>query len=287
MIEIKTNVGLSGYTTFGVGGKADWLVTVKTKEELLEALSYAREKKIKFVVIGGGSNVLISDDGFRGLTIINRATKREYVKDTVIAESGASLTKVASGSLDNGYLGFEFGIGIPGTIGGAVAGNVGTKIGNISDILVSAEVWHDGKISVVDGNSLDFDYRYSNIKGKSDFVILSAKFRLQEGDTSSAKEHVKDELKRRTSLYRGQTAGSYFKNPEEGKTAAELIDSLGLKGYHIGGAEVSTEHANVFRNAGGARAHDFYELEKNVTSKVLDRYGITLQPEVMKLGDFI
>jgi len=287
LIETEKNVELSRYTTFGVGGRADWLATVKSKEELLEALDYARKKKIRFVVIGSGSNLLISDEGFRGLVIVNRATKREYVKDTVVAESGANLTKVASQSLDDGYLGFEFGIGIPGTIGGAVVGNVGTKTGNVSDILISAEVWHEGKISVMDASSLDFDYRYSNIKEKPEFVVLSAKFRLQEGDTAIAKEHVKDELKRRATLYRGQTAGSYYKNPIEGKTAAELIDSLGLKGYRIGGAEVSTEHANVFRNAGGATAHDFFELERYVAGKVLDKYGVTLHPEVMKLGDFI
>ncbi len=286
MIQIQENVALAKYTTLGVGGDADYLAVVESRDEVLEALDYGYRQKIKSVVLGGGSNVLVSDKGFAGLVIINKATQHAQKGEILYAESGASLTKVASQTLDNGYLGFEFGIGIPGTIGGAVAGNVGTKIGNVSDILVSAEVWHDGKIENLPGDSFDFDYRYSSIKGKPEYVVLSAKFRLQEGDTHAAKEQVRTEITRRAGSYKGKTAGSYFKNPEGDKSAAELIDSLGLKGYRIGGAEVSTNHANVFRNIENATAKDFFELEHYVVRKVQDKFGVLLVPEVIKIGDF-
>ncbi len=287
MIEIEKNIVLAKYTTLGVGGNADYLVVVKSRDELLEALDYAYRNKLKYLVLGGGSNVLVSDEGFAGLVIVNRATAHTQTKDVMYSESGASLTKVASQTLDNGFLGFEFGIGIPGTIGGAVAGNVGTKVGSVSDILVSAEVWHDGKIESLPGDSFDFDYRFSNIKGKFEYVVLSAKFRLQEGDTATAKEQVRAEIARRAGSYKGKTAGSYFKNPSEGKSAAELIDSLGLKGYRVGGAEVSTEHANVFRNLGDATARDFVELEHYVVAQVKTKFDIVLEPEVVKIGVFI
>lgn len=286
MIDIKQNVPLSSYSSLAVGGPASSLVVVNNKEELLEALVYAEKEKEPVVVIGGGSNILVSDKGYSGIVIINKANKYERKADIVFAESGASLNRVASSSLDDGFLGFEFGIGIPGTIGGAVAGNVGTRMGDISGILLSAEVWHKGAVSIMDGENLEYDYRYSNIKGKEGYIVLSARFRLQEGDTTVAKSLVKDEIKRRLSSYRGLTAGSYFKNPKGDKAAAELIEAAGLKGFRIGGAEVSTDHANVFRNAGGAKASDFYELEKTVISKVKELFDIHLEPEVIKIGDF-
>lgn len=286
MLSIGKNVSLKKYTTLNVGGTAQELIIAEDKMMLLEALDYAYNNNLPFVVIGSGSNILISDRGFEGLVIINKSKNFEIKKGVIIADSGAMLSRVARASLDKNLLGMEFGCGIPGTIGGAISGNVGTIFGNVSDILVSAEVWHNGKLATLAGDNFDFDYRYSNIKGKNDYVVISGKFNLLSGDTTLAKENVKEDLVRRSRSYIGRTAGSYFKNPVNGKAAAFLIDSLGLKGYCIGGAEVSMEHANVLRNKGNAIAKDFYDLENHIVAQVKDKYGVTLEPEVIKIGKF-
>jgi UDP-N-acetylmuramate dehydrogenase len=286
MIDIQDNVSLSSYSTLGVGGSADKLVVIRSSEELVEALEFANNSKIPFVVIGSGSNLLFSDRGFAGLVIVNKASHYEINGTKVSAGSGSNLSAIARDALNKGLLGFEFGAGIPGTVGAAIIGNVGTSLGHISDILVSVDVWNKGKVKTVSGESLEFDYRFSNLKNKPDYIVISAKFQLEKGDNSDALELVKKDAARRAGSYRGRTAGSYFKNPREGRTAAEMIDSLGLKGYKIGGAEVSTDHANVFRNAGDATAKDFVELEQYVISKVMEKFDITLIPEVVKIGIF-
>lgn len=283
MLKPELGVNLSKYTTFSVGGKADFLVTATNRDDLVAALDWARDKNVPFLVLGGGSNVLVSDSGFRGLVIINRASDFEIKDNVVIAESGANLAKIARETLLDNLIGLHFGAGIPGTIGGAVVGNAGALRSDISEAFVSADVWCQGKVEIWQNNDFEFAYRYSKLKGNLDAVILSARFELERGETAEIIHDIQNDKTRRGKSYLGKTCGSYFKNPE-GKSAGELIDSLGLKGYRIGGAEVSPLHANVLRNIGEARAADILALEKYVCDKVFSKYKIRLEPEVVKIG---
>ncbi len=283
MLEINNDIELARYSTLGVGGNADYLAITSTQDDLLAALNWADKEKVPFVIIGKGSNLLISDEGFRGLVIINRILGYEIIGDRVEVNSGECLSKVALETLKEGLLGLHFGAGIPGTIGGAVADNSGALGYDISETLVSARVWQDGVISTWENGDFTFSYRSSKLKGGKNTVILSAVFELTKGDTKSELQIIEEDKKRRLASYIGRTCGSYFKNPE-GKSAGELIDSLGLKGFRQGGAEVSPEHANVLRNADSATANDFLILEETIIDKVREKYGIELETEVVKLG---
>jgi len=286
MINIQKNILLSKYTTLGVGGPAKYLVIVNTTEELIEALDYARNKHLEFAIIGGGSNLLVSDKGFYGLVIINRSGTWRKEGTYIIADSGASLSKVVNDTLGAGFTDLAFASGIPGTVGAAIVGNVGLASSCISDVLISITAWDKGNIKEILKSELNFGYRTSSLKKHQDIVVISAKFKLSSGNTDEALKMIIKDKKRRAFSYVGRTAGSYFKNPEGGKSAGELIDSLGLKGCSMGGAEISQNHANVFRNNGLATANDIYDLEKYVIEKIKDKYNIILEPEVVKLGTF-
>ncbi|MEI6266523.1 MAG: UDP-N-acetylmuramate dehydrogenase [bacterium] len=286
MINIQKNILLSKYTTLGVGGPAKYLVIVNTTEELIEALDYARNKHLEFAIIGGGSNLLVSDKGFYGLAIINRSGSWRKEGSYIVADSGANLTKVAYDALEAGWTDLAFASGIPGSVGAAVVGNVGVPDSSISDVLVSTIVWDGGLIKEIVNSELNFGYRTSILKQNRDVVVISAKFKLSNGKMDDTLKIILEDKKRRAFSYVGRTAGSYFKNPKGDKSAGELIDSLGLKSYSIRGAEISQNHANVIRNMGEATAGDIYDLEKYVIEKVKDGYNITLEPEVVKLGKF-
>lgn len=274
---------MSRYSTFGIGGKADLLAIAKTEKELIDLLKMAKNENLKFVVIGNGSNVLFSDEGFRGLIIVNKTGNYEVSGNTVYAESGVSLGLLAKKTSESGLSGLHFGVGIPGTVGGAIAGNAGALGVDISETLVTARVWNDGKIENWKNSDFDFNYRFSKVKNSNNIIILSAEFLLGQDLASDVFEQLESDKKRRARTYVGKTCGSYFKNPE-GESAGKIIDELGLKGYRIDGAEISELHANVIRNVGGAKASDILALEELINTKVYKKYNFRLVPEVVKIG---
>jgi len=283
VVNIQENVLLSNYSTFGIGGDAEYLCVVSTRDELIEALDWATRQDLASAVIGSGSNILFSDAGFRGLVIVNRSRSFTINNTTVTADSGVNFGQLARKTMEQGLIGLHFGAGIPGTIGGAVVGNAGALDFDISKTLVSAEVFINGKVETWQNADFGFDYRNSKIKNNPAVVILSVVFKLKAGDTADILVQIHDDQVRRGKSYIGKTCGSYFKNPE-GKSAGELIDSLGLKGFRIGDAEISTLHANVIRNVGNANATDVLDLEKYIQSKAWDKYKIRLTPEIVKIG---
>jgi len=302
-IDIKKDVALAPYTTFGIGGKAEYFCVVNDKDAILEALNWAHSEKMDFHILGGGSNVLVADNGVLGLTILNRASNYKIVNNIVITESGTSLSRITRESIGMGLSGLDFAIGIPGTIGGAVVGNAGAYGRSISDSLISGEVWENGNLNVLNNLDFNFGYRYSNLKNNSEKVFVSAEFSLYPGNKDEMRQIV-DEDKKRRKIYEGKNCGSYFCNVnvtdlsekqiekmnnfivQEKVLVGKLFDNLGLKGKKIGGAMVSEKHANVILNTGTATAKNILDLEKEIMRIFFEEYGIVLIPEVTKIGEF-
>jgi UDP-N-acetylmuramate dehydrogenase len=285
MVKIEKNVSLARYTTLGVGGNAEYFAKAISKDSLADLLKWSEAEKKPVTILGSGSNVLISDAGLDGLMIINRAIKIGIIHETATVESGASLSKLVKETIDEGLSGLEWASGIPGTVGGAIIGNAGANGGQIADVLVQAEVFHDGQVEIWHNADFDFRYRGSKLKGQAGFYLLSATFKLNPSTEKIDVSMIETDKKRRQLYFRGKTAGSYFKNPE-GFAAGDLIDRAGLKGFRLGDAMVSEEHANVLKNVGNAKADDFYKLEKHIVKVVQDKFGVILQPEVVKIGKF-
>ncbi len=294
--NLQKSVTLAPYTTYRIGGNADYFFVAKTKEALIEALAWASKEGIAYVIIGGGSNLLISDAGFRGLVILNRSNKYSISDGLVISESGMILSTLARKTVDLSLSNLDFAMNIPGTVGGAVVGNAGAYGKEISNSLDSALVW-----SAKEGlkkhlkEDLGFAYRSSTLKNNHESVLIEAEFQMQKEDKELMLEKAKSDLEKRKHDYQGLSCGSYFKNPINKKinlnketidnpSAGLLIDSLGLKGLSVGGASVSKYHANVIVNKNKATAKDIINLEKLIIKKVKERYDIELQSEVTKIG---
>lgn len=303
-VKIEENVKLSKYTTFQIGGNADYFCRVSGQEELIEALNWAKEQGVRVRIIGGGSNLLVSDNGYRGLVILNRVGEYELKDTRLTAGSGANLSVIARKMVEMSLSGLDFATGIPGTIGGAVAGNAGAYGKDISEVFVSAEVWQDGNIFELTRDDLHFSYRNSLLKNDENKVILNITLDLHRGDKEKMlSKQAGDAVKRRLD-YTGANAGSYFTNinesdlsPDQRKNleqfivhsklaVGKMVEELGLKGLKVGGAMVSQNHGNVILNIGGATAKDVIELERTIRDRVLAAYGILLRPEVIKIGEF-
>ncbi|MCE5259030.1 MAG: UDP-N-acetylmuramate dehydrogenase [Chloroflexi bacterium] len=280
---------LSRHTTFGIGGPADWLVVVESVSELAELRLLARKYAVPALVIGEGSNILIADAGVRGLVIVNRCAGIEMPKAGVlVAESGALLRKAARWSVERTWEGLEWASGVPGTIGGAVVGNAGAYGGCIADNLVWAELLHpDGRAERAANAALDYSYRSSALKrlpSSARPLVLKAAFELKPGNAA--------ELERRMQGYNHQrqertpserSAGSVFKRTLQ-FPAGFLIEQCGLKGYQIGGAQVSPLHANFIINTGGASASDVAELIALIQRRVQETHGQSLELEIEFIG---
>lgn len=280
---------MSRHTTFRVGGPADFFVTPKAKEEVRDVIRICKEAGMPYYIIGNGSNLLVSDAGYRGV-IVQICKEMNEVKvegDLVKAQAGALLSGIAAKALGAELSGFEFASGIPGTIGGACVMNAGAYGGEMKDVLESVTaLTGEGKIIELGRNELELGYRTSVI-AKKGYIVLGAVLKLERGDGEKIKTYM-DELKEKRVTKQPleyPSAGSTFKRPE-GYFAGKLIQDSGLKGFTVGGAQVSEKHSGFVINKGNATAADVMELIRQVTAKVKEDTGVTMEPEVKQIGEF-
>lgn len=278
---------MSKHTSFRIGGPADLFVQPANEEELWNALHLARQEKVPFFIVGNGSNLLVSDEGFRGMILHTGGMLKDISVegDIIYAQAGALLSTVAKTALEHGLAGMEFAAGIPGTLGGAVCMNAGAYGGEMKDILLDAEVLtQEGERLVLPVEELDLSYRHSVIFEKN-YVVLAAHIRLSRGDTAEIKNRMNElaGARRDKQPLEYPSAGSTFKRPE-GYFAGKLIQDAGLKGYTVGGAQVSEKHSGFVINRGGATAEEVRFLIRQVQQKVRSQFGVELEPEVRMLG---
>ena len=307
-LTIQENISLKPHTVFKIGGSARFFVEVKSVQELKEALGFAKEKAAPFFVAGAGSNILVSDKGFEGLYIKNIANDIFIEGEEMRCESGAMMPYAASYAADAGLSGFEWGIGIPGTVGGSVRGNAGCFGGEIKAVVKLVEVFDTDtatshKLQVT---SCDFGYRDSIFKKMPHLIVISAVFLLKKGGVDEIRGRMREIVeKRRDSQDIGEKcAGCIFKNvpwtrrdinkdellkrfhvfkkfeSESGISSGFLIDEAGLKGQRMGGAMISSKHANFFINTGDARAEDMIMLIALAKEYVHRKFGILLEEEI-------
>jgi UDP-N-acetylmuramate dehydrogenase len=279
---------LGPLTTLRVGGPAQRFVEAGDRDALLAALRLARDADVPAFVLGNGSDLVVSDRGIGGLVVRNRAKAVEVRGTELIADGGAAMAMLVKRCIADGLAGFEFGISIPGTLGGAVWANAGAHGGEIRDVLVSADAWDPATDTVATLANADcaFAYRESRFKHSGE-VVLGATLRLERGDPDVIRGLVDENQaqRRATQPLADQNAGSVFRNPP-GDHAGRLIDAAGLKGRRIGSAEVSTLHANFILADRGGRASDVRALGDLVRATVAERFDVTLDYEIEFVGDW-
>ena len=288
---MRPGVSLQEFTTWRVGGPAEWFAEPVDQGQLIDLAAWAGQRDLPFRVIGAGSNLLIADQGLPGLTVCNRRLQGSRVdgeSGVVDAEAGEPIPTLARKVARAGLHGLEWAVGIPGTVGGAAVMNAGAQGGCTAEWLESVLVLdpqRPGEPFRLTTAALGFDYRHSRLQ-QEPLLVLSARFSLEPGhDPAAVTARTSANLHSRTSTqpYQQPSCGSVFRNPEPRK-AGQLIESLGLKGTRIGGAEVSTLHANFIVNTGAATAADIDALISLVRERVLAAEGIDLHPEVKRLG---
>ena len=287
--RIYTDEPMKKHTTFRVGGNADFFVIPKTVEEVKQTIMLCVEQDMPYYILGNGSNLLVGDKGYRGVVIqIYKEMNNIFVDGQKIkVQAGALLSKIGSVALEAGLTGFEFAAGIPGTMGGAVVMNAGAYGGEMKDVLEEVTVLtKEGEVLILSKEQLDMGYRTS-VVAKMDYIVLKATIALELGDRDAIKARM-DELKvQRTTKQPLEfpSAGSTFKRPE-GYFAGKLIQDAGLRGFQVGGAQVSEKHCGFVINKGDATAADIVELMKQVSERVKEKFGVELEPEVKRLGEF-
>ena len=277
------------HTTFRVGGNADYFIVPKTIEEVKNVVALCKETDMPYYILGNGSNLLVSDKGYRGVIIqIYKEMNEICIEgDQIKVQAGALLSKIGSAALEAGLTGFEFASGIPGTIGGAVVMNAGAYGGEMKDVLEEVTaLTPEGEAIVLRKEELELGYRTSII-AKKDYIVLEAKLKLEKGEKDAIKGRM-DELKlQRTTKQPLEypSAGSTFKRPE-GYFAGKLIQDAGLRGFQVGGAQVSEKHCGFVINKDHATAADVWELMCQVRAIVKEKFAVELEPEVKRLGEF-
>ena len=287
--KVLVNEPMSAHTTFRIGGPADYFVMPETVEELSNILALCKEEGMPYFVLGNGSNLLVGDKGFRGVVIqLYKNFDGMSIEGTkVTAKSGAMLIRVAKEAGKAGLTGLEFASGIPGTIGGAMVMNAGAYGGEMKDVVTAVTVLtKEGEIKTLTGSEMNFRYRGSVVEDEG-YIVLEAVMELKEGNLEEIQARIDElSLQRRTKQpIEYPSAGSTFKRPE-GYFAGKLIQDANLRGYQVGGAQVSEKHCGFVINAGGATAADVMQLMQDVSDKVNEQFGVTLEPEVKRIGEF-
>ncbi len=304
-IRINKDYPIGDETTFKIGGRADFFVSVHSRHQLEDAVIQANDMNVPITVLGGGSNVLVSSDGVEGLVVKIRSGEIELLSDRdglVKVGAGVALPRLAGFALKNSLAGLEWGAGVPGSMGGAIYGNAGAFGDSVADLVEEVEVLEGDKKRVLSIDEIDFSYRNSTFKKKS-LIILSASLRFRKGDRESIKKKVDKYIDYRNSNHPMDMpcAGSIFKNPKAKikapdlierypllsdfnskgvQSAGYLVESVGLKGYSIGGASFSQKHANFIVNKKGATSDDVTNLIRKAKEEVFEEFGVGLEEEV-------
>lgn len=288
--NISENELMSRHTTFKVGGPCSVLVKIDDTEWLKNLLPLLVKEKISYFFLGNGSNLLVSDEGYKGVVLtFSQKLADDVIVDgeKIIAGGGVLLSKVAKYALDASLTGFEFAAGIPGCVGGAMVMNAGAYDGEMKQIVETVEVVDTkGDTRILSCDEMEFGYRTSILK-REPFIVTKVVYKLRKGDNNAIKEKMDDLAARRRDKQPLEypSAGSTFKRPE-GYFAGKLIMDAGLRGYQVGGAKVSDKHCGFVINAGDATATDVHNLINDVIKKVQDEFQVTLEPEVIRLGEF-
>jgi UDP-N-acetylmuramate dehydrogenase len=289
---IKKNIFLKSYTTFKIGGPAKYFFPAKNKEDLILAIKAAKKNKLPFFILGGGSNLLVSDKGYKGL-IIKLKTKKPKLKSKnqkskiIETESGTSLSELGNLAFKNNLTGLEWAIGIPGTAGGAIWGNAGAFGKSMADIVKTVEVLNSEslRIKTLKNKDCKFAYRDSIFRRKKKLIILSALLQFKKSNKRKIKNKIEEYLKHRkeTQPLKFSSTGSIFKNPQ-GFSAGELIEKCGLKGKKIENVKISGKHANFIVNLGRGKAKNVKKLIELIKKEVKNKFKINLEEEIQSLG---
>ncbi len=278
---------MSKHTSLHIGGPADYFVAVASERDLVGTVAVAREHELPVFMLGGGTNLLVSDRGIRGVVLQNNWSETSVDGTTITAASGTPLASVAAVAARSGIVGLEWMATVPGTVGGAVHGNAGAFGSETKDVLVDAELMDlNGDTWLVENAELGFAYRTSKLQ-KTPIIVARARFRGSAGERETAVRRIKEIANERMAkqpLAQPNT-GSIFRNPP-GDHAGRLIDAAGLKGATVGGAMVSTKHANFIVNVGDAGADDVRALMRRCQDEVRERFGVQLIPEVELVGEW-
>lgn len=286
--QIRLGEPMARHTTFGIGGPADCFLMPASKEELRQVCAAAQREGLPFFIIGGGANLLVRDGGIRGVVIsTGRLQSLRADGGVIVAEAGVATARTARFAMEQGLSGMEFAGGIPGTIGGAAFMNAGAYGGEMSRIVRSAVTCSaDGKLHSYGREEIDYAYRHSLFMDRPQEVLLELTLALTPGDKEEIRARMADYDRRRHEKQplEARSAGSTFKRPE-GHFAGAMIEELGLKGYSVGDAAVSSKHAGFLINKGRATCADMVALIRDIQARVKARYGVDLEPEVQIIGE--
>ena len=287
--RILVDEPMKKHTTFRLGGPADYFLSPSDSAQIKEIIDICREKEISWFILGNGSNLLVSDEGYHGVVIqIYKNMNQVTVDGTrIYAQAGALLSTVSKKAMEEGLTGMEFASGIPGTLGGAAVMNAGAYGGEMKDILVSVTVMTDeGEQKVLKAEELNLGYRTSIIKERG-YIVLDVVLQLQVGDRDTIRNRMEELKVQRVNKQPLEypSAGSTFKRPE-GYFAGKLIEDAGLRGYRVGGAQVSEKHCGFVINTGDATTSDVVQLIHDVQNIIWNKFKVKLEPEIKFLGDF-
>ena len=284
--KIRFEEPMKKHTALGVGGKAKYFAEVDSLYGLNLLTALAQRYRVKYKIIGNGTNVLVSDKGYDGVIIcLKKLSDVFFKRDEVRAMAGANLDKLIKFAVDHRLTGLEALSGIPATVGGAVVMNAGAFGHNISDRITTVETLHNGKIKIYDKDDCKFGYRKSRFLGKKETVV-SASFKLDQGDREEINVRIKNYRELRKNVQpSGKSCGSVFKNPPK-LSAGALVDKAGLKGYSVGGAKISERHGNFILTDSRATATDVYALINYIKEEINKIFGVRLTEEVEYVGEF-